>query len=526
MKQREAFEQVATTRERLGTINALMALSLQGNLSLEELLHAALSIIKSDPLFSDQERGAILLWDEQQKKLEVGANHGFASELLVNCTRQSVRNCIIEGIAPNKICDQEPKEIGDASCPKKEADHHNCFPIVSDKKLVGLLKIELSSHKEWRESPHNSNLLFLFNPFLFYFVSNRSSKDENTEIHQHIFSICNVLASVIKRKQAEESLRRERERLAHAQEIGNFGNWTWDGNPKSLLFLSDQMCRILSIDTTLSITGADFLAHIHPEDLDSFKKELDWAMNVARNNSLCRREGPGLFDCCLRIASPQRQIIHIRAMGEAMITPEGEMRLEGVFQDITNREKARVLDAMGPLTTEFQGHCRTPEEIKNLSLYLASILKSATQDQDIPFDSAIHEMLMNALEHGLLQLQKGEKTKLMKSSDYLKAITDLCQTPENKQKLIQVHLHRKTMKTGIKYILTVEDPGPGFDFEAKFGKTAEDALLGTAQQGFHGLGLVTILKKAFEKVFFSRPGNIITATKFIPFVECFSSQKT
>ena len=67
--------------------------------------------------------------------------------------------------------------------------------------------------------------------------------------------------------------------LQRAMEVGQIGSWTADVGPGARLYWSHEVCRIFGIDpAALTGTEDDFIARVHPEDLEKIYAARDEAL--------------------------------------------------------------------------------------------------------------------------------------------------------------------------------------------------------------------------------------------------------
>lgn len=100
---------------------------------------------------------------------------------------------------------------------------------------------------------------------------------------------------------------------------------------------------------------------------------------------------------------------------------------------------------------------KTLEEANHLSVGLAQLFPDPEK-----VVLGIAEILINAIEHGNLQITYDEKTELNLTSQWLTEIERRLQLPENKNKMVSVTY--KKNKNEIQ--LNVKDQGKGFDYQS------------------------------------------------------------
>lgn len=112
---------------------------------------------------------------------------------------------------------------------------------------------------------------------------------------------------------------------------------------------------------------------------------------------------------------------------------------------------------------------------------------------------ALFEVLVNAIEHGNLEIDFATKSNVLEQGDYIAFLRDRSREP-----------HLRTRHVHVRYSLTpecarfeVRDQGKGFDFDASPPQN-ETAL--------HGRGLM-IARSTFDIVAFTAPGNVVLLEK-------------
>jgi two-component system, sensor histidine kinase LadS len=120
---------------------------------------------------------------------------------------------------------------------------------------------------------------------------------------------------------------------------------------------------------------------------------------------------------------------------------------------------------------------------------------------------ALQEVLINALEHGNLEIDFEKKTELkQKKGNYWDIITSQC-TSEN--------LHRRKIHVGYalhpdRVVYTIRDEGKGFDWKQYLSRDMESVHDGVTR-GFHGMGL-HLVRRVFD-ISFNEKGNVVTLVR-------------
>jgi response regulator RpfG family c-di-GMP phosphodiesterase len=111
------------------------------------------------------------------------------------------------------------------------------------------------------------------------------------------------------------------------------------------------------------------------------------------------------------------------------------------------------------------------------------------------------ELLINAVEHGNLEVGYDEKSEMMKEGNYIEKVLKRLELPKFKDRYVLVEFeHRKT-----ELEVTICDEGKGFDFE--------NYLVMDKKRMFHshGKGIIMAKNLYFDELFYTEPGNKVTA---------------
>jgi PAS domain S-box-containing protein len=178
--------------------NSMLKISLEP-LSLEEQFDRILDLILNVPNLSLESRGAIFLKDPNAEVLILKAQNGFTEEAPLPCTEIPLGHCLCgKAAAMSKLMYAENMEgIHEIHDEAMFPHAHYCAPIVSGKKLYGLLNVYLKNgHK-------------------------RSSREED-----FLTSVTSTLATIIERDRAEREKRELQRQLAQAEKLAALGRFT------------------------------------------------------------------------------------------------------------------------------------------------------------------------------------------------------------------------------------------------------------------------------------------------------------
>ncbi|WP_300759042.1 ATP-binding protein [uncultured Brachyspira sp.] len=121
------------------------------------------------------------------------------------------------------------------------------------------------------------------------------------------------------------------------------------------------------------------------------------------------------------------------------------------------------------------------------------------------FASALYEVIMNAIEHGNLNVLYETKKEWLKKNIYNKKLKELLKTDKAKNTHVEILLKIEDDKINI----NVKDQGLGFKPKQEAKKINND---GFARESGRGMMMI---KSYFDEVKFNKKGNSITLIKFI-----------
>lgn len=122
------------------------------------------------------------------------------------------------------------------------------------------------------------------------------------------------------------------------------------------------------------------------------------------------------------------------------------------------------------------------------------------------FAAALYEVIMNAIEHGNLNIPYEMKKEWLKKNIYNKKLKELLKTEKAQDTHVDIIL-----KIENEYIsINVKDQGLGFKPKQEAKKINND---GFARESGRGMMMI---KSYFDEVKFNKKGNSITLIKYIP----------
>ena len=143
-------------------------------------------------------------------------------------------------------------------------------------------------------------------------------------------SVMSVLASQaavsFASAQLFEALRETNMWMVRGQQIGRMGSYRW--NTRTLLSRASRQCyRIFDIDLNINPVPFEvFRSRIHRDDLPALERALAGAVST---------KSP--FSHEYRVVHQDGAILHVVAVGQFDLGPSGDLELEGIITDVTER---------------------------------------------------------------------------------------------------------------------------------------------------------------------------------------------
>ena len=166
-------------------------------------------------------------------------------------------------------------------------------------------------------------------------------------------------------------------------------------------------------------------------------------------------------------------------------------RLRRVHTELAKRSGAIRLLVQGRFDL------RTPQEADALGVMLASGLPRSAA-----VAMGLSELLINAIEHGNLELDYASKTDLMAAGQWDRIISERLELTPYRGRVVTVDVRRDPQKA----VFTITDEGKGFDWRAYMDLTKERAF------DTHGRGIAMARKLAFASLEYQGRGNIVVAS--------------
>ena len=159
---------------------------------------------------------------------------------------------------------------------------------------------------------------------------------------------------------------------------------------------------------------------------------------------------------------------------------------------------ARRKSAIGTIITG-QFILRTLDEARNL----ATMLALACPNSDL-VAIGLQELLINAVEHGNLEIDAAMKQDLLMSGRWREEIEQRLQDPAYSDRLVIVSFQRSERIIS----LTVQDEGAGFDHKRYLNASAPS-------EGYRGRGISMARDLSFSSITYHGAGNLVEATILI-----------
>lgn len=140
---------------------------------------------------------------------------------------------------------------------------------------------------------------------------------------------------------------------------------------------------------------------------------------------------------------------------------------------------------------------RTLDEARDLAALLAGVTPDGPR-----VSVGLHELLLNAIEHGNLGITYDEKSKLNEMGEWEREVERRLELPENRRKRAEVEFVRERDELHFR----IRDCGPGFDWRRYLDMDSSRAF------DNHGRGIAMAKLVSFDDVHFLGSGNEVEAT--------------
>jgi signal transduction histidine kinase len=246
----------------------------------------------------------------------------------------------------------EPLTKADTSFPREGAKVFTSQPPVDELRLradlsdrVLIRQETVVEHRSSRESALSSSagrlpeqeICLLCLPLIHYErtigVLYLESAREHAPFTPRCVSVMSMVASQaavsFESIQLFEALRQTNMWMVRGQQIGRMGSYRW--NTRTLMSRASRECyRIFDIDLDISpVPFETFRGRVHPDDLPAVERSLAEAVSTRSS-----------FNHEYRVIHADGTVLHVVAVGEFDVGPSGDLELEGIITDITERKAA------------------------------------------------------------------------------------------------------------------------------------------------------------------------------------------
>jgi signal transduction histidine kinase len=201
--------------------------------------------------------------------------------------------------------------IDPAECPSGRNITQLCLPLLHQERTIGVLYLESARARAF--APRCVSVMSML-------ASQAAVSFESAQLF--------------------EALRETNMWMVKGQQIGRMGSYRW--NTRTLLSRSSRECyRIFDIDLDVNPVPFElFKASIHPDDFPALEQALAEAVST---------KSP--FSHEYRVVHRNGTTLRVHAVGQFDLGPTGDVELEGIITDITERKAAEqaLMDARSEL---------------------------------------------------------------------------------------------------------------------------------------------------------------------------------
>jgi signal transduction histidine kinase len=256
-------------------------------------------------------RGAVLLGEESE--LVAKADASFPREMLrVFVSHPPVDELRLPADLNERVVIGQKAVVGhvalessmlsaSANCPRGRDVAFLCLPLVHQRQTIGILYLE-SDHELEAFTPRYISAISML-------ASGTAASFESAKLF--------------------EALRETNRWMIKGQEMGRMGSYRW--NTRTLLSRASRECyRIFDIDQAINpVPFEAFKSRIHPDDFPALERALGEAIST---KAPFRHE--------YRVVHRDGTILYVDAFGQFDIGPSGDIELEGIIADVSERMAA------------------------------------------------------------------------------------------------------------------------------------------------------------------------------------------
>jgi len=285
-------------------ITSILKLSLQP-FPLNEILRQSLVLVLQKHGIGLSLQGCVFLVDQKTEELVMEVRHGLPDSIIDSCGRLPFGRCLCGMAAQSGKVIHADRIDGrhEHTYTGIEPHGHYCVPIKDELGMLGVLNLYLPEGHQHSE-----------------------------EEEQFVLAIAHTMASVVRRRRAEEALRKSEANLVEAQRIAHLGSWDWDIVRNDLSW-SDEIYRIFGISSRqFGATYESFLSHVHQTDREMVKEAVNAALYQQQSYNIEHR--------IIRLDGVERSV-HERAQ-VVFDADNSPLRMVGTVQDVTEHKQAKV----------------------------------------------------------------------------------------------------------------------------------------------------------------------------------------
>jgi len=254
---KKAEEEILYNYQNQAILATLLRISLM-KIPFQKQLSLLLDQMTSIPRLDLQRKGAILLVEDNDETLAMKAQIGFDESALASCARVPFGKCVCGRAASSgriEFVDDAHKECSDR-CQKKTEHCHFCIPIRSNSRTLGVVSFYANS-----ECP-------------------RGQKDIEL-----LSSAADILAGIIERNHAEESLRESEEKLRNVVDASPDAIVVTDLNG-NIIDCNPATLNLLGYPAKEELINKSLLDHIAPRDQESARAVVERSLEQSSSRNL------------------------------------------------------------------------------------------------------------------------------------------------------------------------------------------------------------------------------------------------
>lgn len=132
-------------------------------------------------------------------------------------------------------------------------------------------------------------------------------------------------------------------------------------------------------------------------------------------------------------------------------------------------------------------------------------------DTDKDIETGCHELLVNAIEHGNLEITLDQKMSLIHSGKLLEFLEERLNEEPYKSRKVHVACEKGTYNHKAAFIITITDEGQGFDWA----QYIETSINNCPASQIHGRGILIAKEFSFDDLKYNKTGNQVMGIVYI-----------